>query len=269
VTTTGGRILLLGGLTRSDTSTAAIVQTDPTTGASASVGALAQAVHDAAATTVGSRATVFGGGSARTSDAVQAFSGATAHVIGRLPQPRSDLTAATVGSTSYIVGGFDGRALVPDVDATNDGVHFRVIGRLLEGVRYPAVAAVGSDIWVIGGQRGTAEGANGTEVDVIQRIDSKSGAVTVAGHMPQPLAHAMAFSLGDRLYVAGGRTTTGPVDTIWAVAPDGAVTNAGRLPSRRSDAGIAVLGSTAWLLGGEISGPTTALASVIAVSATG
>jgi hypothetical protein len=230
------------------------------------VGTLVQAVHDAAASSVASTPTVFGGGGARTVDVVQAFGGATAHMAGRLPQPRSDLAAAVVHGATFVLGGFDGRALVRDVVATNDGSHFRVVGQLSQGVRYPAVAVVGPDIWVVGGQTGTAEGANGTEVDLIQRIDSRSGTVSVIGHMPQPLAHAMAFALGDHLYVAGGRMSAGAVDTIWAIAADGTAAQVGTLPGRRSDAGVAVVGSTAWLLGGEVTGPTSALATVVAVA---
>lgn len=266
VTTSGGRIVLLGGLTKSDVSTASVLDVDPATGHSAPKGALAQAVHDAAASTVGSSPTVYGGGGARTTDVVQALVGATARVTSRLPQPRSDLATAVVGATTFIVGGFDGKTLVPDVAATTDGNQFRVAARLSQGVRYPAVAAVGPDIWIVGGQTGTAEGASGTEVDLIQRVDSKSGAATVAGHMPLRLAHAMAFTLGGHLYVAGGRTATAALDGIWAIAPDGTVTQVGQLPGRRSDAGVAVVGSTAWLLGGEVTGPTSALATVVAVT---
>ncbi|HEV3352043.1 MAG TPA: hypothetical protein VG076_03915 [Acidimicrobiales bacterium] len=266
VTASGTRIFLLGGLTKSDTSTASVLEVDPATGRTTAVGTLALAVHDAAATLVASTPTVFGGGGARTVDVVQAFVGATARATGRLPQPRSDLAAAVVNGTTFVAGGFDGRALVRDVVATSDGSHFRAAGQLSQGVRYPAIAVVGSGVWVVGGQTGTTEGANGTEVDLIQRIDSRSGAVSVVGHMPQPLAHAMAFVLGDHLYVAGGRTSAGAVDTIWAVAADGTVTEVGKLPGRRSDAGVAVVGSTAWLLGGEVTGPTSALATVVAVA---
>ena len=265
VTASGARIFLLGGLTRSDTSTASVLEVDPGTGRTTAVGALTQPVHDAAASLVGSTPTVFGGGGARTLDLVQSFDGGTAHATGHLPRPRSDLAATLLNGTTFVAGGFDGQALVRDVLATNDGSRFRVVGQLPRGVRYPAIAGLGSDIWVVGGQTGTGEGANGTEVDLIQRIDSRSGAVSVAGHMPQPLAHAMAFVLDGRLYVAGGRTSAGPVDTIWTIATDGTVTQVGNLPGRRSDAGVAVVGATAWLLGGEVTGPTSALATVVAI----
>jgi len=266
VTASGARIFLLGGLTRSDTSTASVLEVDAATGRTAAAGTLAQAVHDAAASLVGSTPTVFGGGGARTVDVVQSFVGATARATGHLPQPRSDLAAAAVNGTTFVVGGFDGGALVHDVVATDDGSHFRGAGQLSQGVRYPAVAAVGSGVWVVGGQTGTSEGANGTEVDLIQRIDSRSGAVSVVGHMPRRLAHAMAFALGGHLYVAGGRTSAGAVDSIWAIAADGTVTQVGKLPGPRSDAGVAVVGSTAWLLGGEVTGPASALATVVAVA---
>lgn len=230
------------------------------------IGNLSQAVHDAAGAPVGASAVVFGGGGAHTVDSVQTFDGSSARVTAHLPRPRSDLSAASVGNTDYVVGGFDGSALTPDILATTDGIHFRTLGRLIQGVRYAAVAAVGQDLWVLGGQTGTAEGATGTEVDLIQRFDTKTGSATVVGHLPQRLAHAMAFALGGHLYLAGGRTATSPLDAMLAVSPDGTVTPAGRLPGPRADAGVATIGKSAWLLGGETTGPTGALSSVVMVS---
>ena len=262
----GDRVFLLGGLAPGDVSTARVVSVDPTTGHSALAGALAVAVHDAAGAAVGGVPTVFGGGAARTIDAVQGFQSNAGHVVGHLPDPRSDLAAASIGGTAYVVGGFDGAALTPDVLATTDGSHFRTVGRLAQGVRYAAVAPVGHSLWVIGGQTGTAESATGTEVDLIQRLDTETGAATVVGHLPHRLAHAMAFVLGGQLYLAGGRTAGGPLTDVLAISPGGAATAAGTLPGPRADAGVAVLGDTAWLLGGETTGPLAALASVVTVS---
>ncbi|MBV8559994.1 MAG: hypothetical protein JO050_04435 [Acidimicrobiia bacterium] len=266
VSVDGDRVFLLGGLALGDVSTARVVSVDPTAGHSALAGTLALAVHDAAGAAVGGVPTVFGGGSARTIDAVQAFQNDTGRITGHLPRPRSDLASATIDGTAYVVGGFDGAALTPDVLATTDGTGFRTVGRLVQGVRYVAVAAVGHTIWALGGQTGTAEGATGTEVDLIQRLDTGSGTATVVGHLPHRLAHAMAFVLGGQLYLAGGRTAAGPLTDVVAVSPDGTVTAVGNLPGPRADAGVAVVGNTAWLIGGETTGPANALASVVALS---
>ncbi|MBV9410446.1 MAG: hypothetical protein JO148_02520 [Acidimicrobiia bacterium] len=267
VAITSDRVFLLGGLTAADVSTARVVTVDTATGHSSLAGSLAEAVHDAAAATVGGVPTVFGGGSARTIDIVQGFTAPTGHVVGHLPRARSDLSSAVIGDTAYVVGGFDGSALTPDVLATTDAVHFRTVGRLNQGVRYAAVAAVGHNIWVAGGQTGTAEGATGSEVDLIQRIDVDTGTATVVGHLPHRLAHAMAFALDGHLYLAGGRTASGPLTDLLAIADDGTVTPVGSLPGPRADAGVAVVANTAFLFGGETTGPTKALASVVEVAA--
>jgi hypothetical protein len=267
VAVSGDRVFLLGGLTAADVSTARVVSVDPSTGHSSLAGSLAEAVHDATAATVGGVPTVFGGGAARTVDIVQGFAAPTGRVVGHLPQARSDVASALIDGTAYVVGGFDGSALTPDVLATTDGAHFRTVGRLTQGVRYPAVTAVGRSIWVVGGQTGTAEGATGSEVDLIQRFDLDSGTSTVIGHLPHRLAHAMAFALGGNLYLAGGRTASGPLSDIVAIGNDGAVTPIGSLPGPRADAGVAIVGNTAFLLGGETTGPTKALASVVEVGA--
>ncbi|MBV8979503.1 MAG: hypothetical protein JO086_01240 [Acidimicrobiia bacterium] len=264
-----GRIFLLGGLAAGDVSTPRVVSVDPATGQSSVAGTLAVAVHDAAGAAVGGVPTVFGGGGARTIDAVQAFQAGAGHVTAHLPRPRSDLASASGDGSAFVVGGFDGGALTPDVLATTDATHFRTVARLSQGVRYAAVAAVGHSLWVIGGQTGTAEGATGTEVDLIQRVDIDSGQSMVVGHLPHRLAHAMAFVLGGELYLAGGRTATAPLTDVLAISGDGTAAPVGNLPGPRADAGVAVVGDTAWLLGGETTGPAAALASVVAVSRSG
>jgi hypothetical protein len=66
------------------------------------------AVHDAAATEIAGRPTVFGGGNTSETASVQAVGAGGTTTIGRLPVPRSDLAAASVAGRAYLVGGYDG-----------------------------------------------------------------------------------------------------------------------------------------------------------------
>lgn len=133
-----GQLVVLGGLSASDTSTNAVYAVSTATGTARRIGALPVAVHDAAVAVSGQRALVFGGGSAASVGTVQSFplagSGAAAD-IGNLPAPRSDAEAATIGATMYIVGGFDGTRPDASVEETTDGRTYRTIATLPVPVR--------------------------------------------------------------------------------------------------------------------------------------
>ena len=263
-----GELVVLGGLVTGDTSSPAIWGIDPATGTSRRLGTLRLAVHDATGAFAGSRALVFGGGSASTIGVVQGWSQAGASEVGQLPQPRSDLAAAALGGTVYVAGGFDGTALVPSILATTDGATFRSVGTLAVPVRYPAVAAAEGALWIIGGDLGTAESAGaGGQTDAIQRFDPATGHTTVVGHLPEPLGHASALVVGGRLLVAGGVSAGVHSAQVWVVdTTTGAVRPAGTLPGARSDAAAVVVGATGYLLGGELTGPNAPLASVVTLT---
>ena len=116
-----GQLIVLGGLSASDTSTNGVYAVSTATGAVRRIGALPVAVHDAAVAVSGQRALVFGGGSAASVSTVQSFPlarGGAVTDVGNLPAPRSDAQAATIGATTYIVGGFDGSKPDASVVAT-------------------------------------------------------------------------------------------------------------------------------------------------------
>jgi N-acetylneuraminic acid mutarotase len=263
----GGAILVLGGLGAGDTTTPRVVRFDLASLQAAPVGDLAEGVHDAAGAWLAGHAVVFGGGAAQSVAAVQSWSGAGGGLVGRLPDARSDLSAAVVGATAYVVGGFDGQGMTRDVLATQDGRTFRVVARLAIGVRYAAVAALDGALWVFGGQLATTESTStGAQSAAIQKVDLRTGRVTVVGHLPESLGHAAAFVVGGHLLVAGGRHRTVASDRIWAFDPaKAAVTAVGRLPLAVSDQAVVVVGSTAWLLGGETTGPGSPTTGVVAV----
>ena len=276
----GRDLLLAGGLTPQSTSTAAVRLLNPLTGRTTRTGRLTVPTHDAAGATLGGRAFVFGGGEQSSVATVQempaqAVAGhRTATVAGRLPGARSDLVAVTRGGTAYLLGGYDGAGYDATVLATTDGRRFTAVARLAVPVRYPAVALLGSQIWVFGGQ--TSHGITND----IQRISlagaGQSGAgqavggkkivaAAVAGHLPQPTTAAAAFALGGALYIAGGQTAparpgqataspSAPLTTSDAVLryqPGHPAAPAGTLPVPLANAGAGVLGSTAYLVGGD------------------
>lgn len=272
----GNSLIVLGGLNGSS-SASGVFSLDSASGALRSIGALRTRVHDAAGAILAGREIVFGGGSPATVATVDAFP-SSAPTPGSLPAPRSDAAAASIGDTAYIVGGYTGSAADPSVLATTDGTTFRTVATLRVPVRYPAVAAVAGKLYVFGGEAISGPDA-GKPVDDIQVIDPSRRSVSIAGHLPAPLEAAAAVVLGGAVYVVGGDTTApqpsvagaGTTQTtpppaagsagvfttpgILAFDPSSRrVLAAGRLQVPVSHAGVAVLGSRAWVVGGESNG---------------
>ena len=201
-----GQLMVLGGLSASDTSTNGVYAVSTATGAVRRIGALPVAIHDAAVAVSGQRALVFGGGSAASVSTVQSFplaGGGTGTDVGNLPAPRSDAQAATIGATTYIVGGFDGSKPDASVVATTNGQAYRTIATLPVPVRYAAVAALGGRIYAFGGEAITGPHA-GTPVSVIQVVDPARRTASIVGHLPEALAGAAAVAVDGELFITSG-----------------------------------------------------------------
>jgi hypothetical protein len=269
------RLVVLGGLNGS-TSAQAVFSLGTRNGALTRIGKLSVGVHDAAGAVLAGRDVVFGGGTPTTVGNVEAFPARASAQVGPLPSPRSDAAAVSLRGATYIVGGYTGNLPDQAVLATSDGRTFRSVATLKVPVRYPAVAAVGGKLYVFGGEAITGPQA-GMPVDDIQAVDPSSHATSVVGHMPEPLQGAATVTLGGNVYLAGGDTTAPRVvthgvgnfsstvrahaagspplfssSTIWAFDPARSrLLSAGRLQVPVSHAGVAVLGSRAWIVGGE------------------
>jgi outer membrane protein assembly factor BamB len=253
-----GGPLILGGLDSSSASVSGVFQLDTASGKLHEAGALAGPLHDAAAVALGGRVLVFGGGTATSTDAVQALPapagaispGTTAVQVGRLPTVRSDLSAVALGGRAYVLGGYDGTRPVDSVLETTDGSSFNQVTTLPAPARYMAVAALGRQIYAFGG-----ETASGGASDAIQAVDPQARTARVIGHMPRALSHASAVVLGGRIYVLGGEAGGSAGDSIWRFDPgSGSVARAGRLPLAVSGGAAATVGSTAYLIGGTGAG---------------
>jgi hypothetical protein len=280
-------LVVLGGLTGSS-SASGVFSLGTGNGALRSVGSLRVGVHDAAGSVVGGRDVVFGGGTPATVASVEAFPTAASARLAALPSPRSDAVAVSVGRTTYVVGGYTGRAADPAVLATRDGRSFKSVARLRVPVRYPAAASVGGKLYVFGGEAISGRQA-GAPVSLIQEVDPATHSSTVIGHLPEPLQGSTAVNLGGNLYLAGGETTRPQattrgvgnfqlaararrvgsgalftLSTIWAFNPvSRRLLEAGRLQVPVSHAGVAVLGSRAWIVGGESGGSQLAAVQMI------
>lgn len=276
-----GELLVAGGLSATGTSSAALAVLGVGSGSVSADGTLSVPTHDAGGAALHGLAFVFGGGQSSSLATVQAVSlrtvigeapGAdvthgtgTGTVVGALPAPRSDEAVAVAGTTAYVIGGYTGTAPDPAVLATTDGVHFQTVATLAVPVRYPAATALSGRLYVFGGEAvGGAQA--GQPVDVIQMVDPATHTATVVAHLPHPVEGAAAVDLGGNLYVAGGDTVSTPqapgatLATVWRFTPSsGQVSSVGHLAVAVSHAGVAVSGTTAWLVGGETGGAVQAV----------
>jgi hypothetical protein len=243
----GGNLLIIGGLDQRSVTTRAVTELNPVTGRTTRAGHLADASHDAAGALLGGTPYLFGGGVVTSIATVQALRhGGTASVAGQLPGPRSDLSSVTLGTTAYLVGGYDGASYDAAVLATGNGAAFRAVATLPVPVRYAAVAGAGRDIWVFGGL--TPAGPT----RVIQRVNLATGRAAVVGRLPAPVSGATAFTLGGRVFIAGGLAASGAASRAvltYDPARRSAVP-AGTLPVPVSNAAAAVVGGTAFMVGG-------------------
>lgn len=291
-----GQLIVFGGLTAGGASADGIEAVSTSTGTERRIGTLTAPLHDAAGAVSGHRALILGGGSPKTVGTVQSFpltGGGTATDVGSLQVPRSDAQAVTIGATTYLVGGYDGSRPDARVLATSDGRSYSTVAVLPVPVRYPAVAALGGRIYAFGGQAVTGPHA-GAPVSVIQAVDPAHRTATVIGQLPEPLAGATAVTVDGELFVAGGESTVGGRDTpglgttqptgqptasagsgassppvrtvsaMWAYDPvSGRLLAAGRLQVPVSHAAVAVIGSSAWIVGGESDGTLVSSVQVI------
>ncbi|HWD09557.1 MAG TPA: kelch repeat-containing protein [Actinomycetota bacterium] len=262
----GGDLYLLGGLDPGGVSSADIFRIDPASGAVAVAGHLATPTHGGAAVTVGNQVLVFGGADVSPNDLVQSFDPATGatSVIGHMPSARADLVGVLVGGQVVLLGGFNGSTFVTDVWTTADGTTFSVLGQVAQPERYPAVAVVGTTIYLFGGLVAGGE-YNGTESTAVQSFDVATGRGAVIGHLPEPLAHARAATVGGQVLVFGGWTSAGASAAVWRFDPaTGAVTPVGTLPEAVADEAIGVVGGTVYFASGlgAAERPLTAIGSL-------
>jgi len=157
-----------------------------------------------------------------------------------------------LGGTVYLVGGYDGTSWIGSVLATTNGTAFTRVATLPVPVRYAAVAGVGKRIWVFGGL--TPAGPS----RAIQRVNLATGKAAVVGRMPAPISAATAVTLTGRIFIAGGQVAgDGRARLVASRAvlsynpAGGRVTVVGRLPVAVTNAAAAVVGGTAFLVGGN------------------
>jgi hypothetical protein len=87
------------------------------------------------------------------------------------------------------------------------------------------------------------------------------------GQLPVPLSHESVFDLRGSIYLAGGRSAGATIATIWRFSPgDNQLVQEGSLPAAVADAPAAVVGTAAYLVGGETPARSSTIIAVTPAS---
>lgn len=292
----GAQLVVMGGATTGGTTASGVFTFDTTSGELTLAGQLSTGLADACGALIAGQDVVVGGRSPPVVATVQQMPQpgpnlpfATANVVGALPQPRADAATTTIGPTTYLVGGDDGTKLLSQVLSTTDGRTWAPVANLVQPVRFAAAAATGTTLYVFGGES-ISSTAPATPFDTIQALDLATHRVRIVGHLPEPLFQASALTIGNRIFIIGGTAVLGSpspphgsgssattsaspptpvtVPTIWSFdAANAKLTEVGRLSVPVAQAGIAVLGQTAWVIGGESNGTAVSAVQTVTVKA--
>jgi len=276
----GGQDVVFGG---GLSGTVATVQAFPVTGASAGtaatprptanvVGSLPSPRSDAADVTIGATNYIVGGYDGTNPDplVLATTDGRTFRSVASLPVPVRYPAVAALGQKIFIFGGqaITGSAAGEPVTSIQmiDPAHHTasIVGHLPEPLSGAAAVTLAGHVYVIGGES-TSTQVNPAGVGSTQTTSPGSGSnpgVGASGATPdryEPNGHGGATA-ANLLTAAVAPTTTNTVATIWAFDPMSTQLDAaGHLQVPVSHAGVAVIGTTAWVIGGESGGtPVTA-----------
>jgi outer membrane protein assembly factor BamB len=287
----GSQDVVFGG---GATTTVATVQAFPAPGATgnlsapgptaAVVGSLPSPRSDAAEVTIGATSYVVGGYDGVNADtAVLATTvGHTFRSVASLPIPVRYPAVSSLGGKIYVFGGqaimgTDAGDPVDTVQVIDPGHHTATIdGHLPEPLSGAVAVTLDGHLYVVGGEstvpQPSTTGIGSTQLGPSSTSNpgaGKSGAITdgyVSGRDGAPTASLLTDATSKPAPGAGATAnlslaTSNTVSSIWAFDPAShRLALAGHLQLPVSHAGVAVIGSTAWLIGGESGGtPVTAV----------
>ncbi len=256
----GSKLVVIGGLSAAQTSTATVFTIDGHDHAGA-VATLPGPVHDAAASVVSDRLLLFGGGEFEGSNRIIAVAPGHPRQIGTLPQALSDLDSVRIGDVTYVVGGWNGTATNSAIYAVRRDGSVRAAGRFPTGKRYPAAAALDGQVVVAGG-----ETTSGTPTASVWAFDPATGTVTHLPDLPAPIDHTTGASLDGSFYLFGGLQRGTLSATILSWRPGQPHwRRAGRLPGAVADSGAAPFDGGIAVAGGHGSSGTVSTVTLLRV----
>ena len=226
------------------------------------VGSLPSPRSDAAEVTVGPTSYLVGGydGTKGDTAVLATTDGDTFRSVASLPVPVRYPAVTVLAGRIYVFGGQaitgtragEPTSTIQMIDPARHTVS--VVGQLPEPLSGAVAVTLAGHIYVVGGESTTTQsstpGIGTTQLGASSSSNpgaGKSGAITDR--------HVSGAETAVRLLASNTQDATSTVSTIWAFDPSsGRFGLAGHLQVAVSHPGVAVLGSTAWLIGGESEG---------------
>ncbi|MHB8594879.1 MAG: Kelch repeat-containing protein, partial [Acidimicrobiales bacterium] len=267
----GGQYVMFGGGSPNTVDTVEAFATPASgTGSSATViGTLPQPRSDAAAVTIGNVAYIVGGYDGTSPDPVvlATTDGHTFTPVASLPVPVRYPAVAAAGGKIYVFGG---QAISATAQPVNDvqmvdpaKKKAAIVAHLRTPLEGAVAVTVGGRIYLAGGDSSVPEQSTvGVGTTQLRTSGSTSpgvgatGAISDAYHpTPQGPTAELSASSSTGASAPGAAAATTSVSSIWSYDPTaGKLLSAGRLQIPVSHAAAAVVGSTAWIIGGESNG---------------
>jgi len=279
----GGRDVVFGGGVSTTVATVqalpepAAVGSTTTQGSTASVvGSLPAPRSDAADVMIGATNYLVGGYDGTNPDAavLATTDASTFHSVATLPVPVRYPAVAALEGKIYVFGGqaISGVAAgdpVATIQMIDPARHTAtVVGQLPEPLSGATAVTLAGHVYVIGGES-TSPQTSTPGVGSTQTTSTGPGTnpgVGASGATPdryERKGHTAATAT-DLLTAAVAPATTNTVATIWAFDPTSSrLLPAGHLQVPVSHAGVAVMGVTAWVIGGESGGNPVAAAQML------
>jgi hypothetical protein len=161
------------------------------------------------------------------------------HVAGRLPVAGHDAAAVLLGKRVLLFGGGQASSVDSIVRVDPATGHAAPAGKLSEPLSDLGAVALNGRAYLVGGYTGTLFAS------AILRYPGEH----VVARLPNGTRYAGVAAIGRTIYVAGGITTGGTSDAIYAVTNH--VRQIGTLPAPEAHAGMASLGGALYLVGGR------------------
>ncbi len=246
----------------------------PAGGSSAGVvSSLPQPRSDATAASIGTTTYVIGGydGSSPDPEVLATSNGHVFTDVANLVVPVRYPAVAPLGGRLYVFGGqaISGAMAGQPVNAIQmvDPAHHRVsiVGRMPEPLMAATAAVLGGHVYLMGGDSTTPQ-VTTPGVGVTQfgtSTSSTNPGVGASGALPDAYS-VPSDRRGHAILLASASPALSTSSTIWAFDPAARrLLVAGRLQVPVSNAGVAVIGSRAWLVGGETNGNETSAVQMI------
>jgi hypothetical protein len=165
--------------------------------------------------------------------------------VARLSRPRASAQAFELGGSLYVLGGEQGDKPADDVLRIDLGTgRGRTVSKFEEPLAEAGVVTRGSAVYLVGGWTGEKYAT------AILKFTPPS-TVELLGRLPEGVRSPAVARLGHTVYVAGGRTQSGPSDRVYAVdLGSGVVTPLAKLPHPVQGALLVASGTSLYLLGG-------------------